>query len=63
MKILSYNINGIRAVIKKGFIKWLKKVNPDILCLQEIKANTHQFNVHEFEDLGYYCFLLGSGQL
>tara|TARA_B100000902_G_C27244305_1_gene881735 strand:- start:440 stop:1195 length:756 start_codon:yes stop_codon:yes gene_type:complete len=56
MKILSYNINGIRAVIKKGFIKWLKKENPDILCLQEIKANTDQFNVHEFEELGYYCF-------
>ena len=37
MRILSWNINGIRAVIKKGFLDWLKKEKPDILCLQEIK--------------------------
>lgn len=37
MKILSWNVNGIRAVIKKGFLNFLKKAKPDILCLQEIK--------------------------
>jgi len=42
MKIVSWNINGIRAVIKKGFLDWLKKEQPDILCLQEIKAKVGQ---------------------
>jgi len=37
MKILSWNINGIRAVIKKGFLDWLKKDSPDVVCVQEIK--------------------------
>jgi len=56
MKIISYNINGIRAAIKKGLLKWLKNESPDIICLQEIKANIDQFNVLEFEKLGYHCF-------
>ena len=56
MKIISYNINGIRAAIKKGFVNWLKIENPDIICLQEIKANSDQFDVKEFEHLGYYCY-------
>jgi len=38
MKILSWNVNGLRAVLKKGFLEWLKKAKPDILCLQETKA-------------------------
>ena len=56
MKIISYNINGIRAAIRKGFIDWLKEASPDVICLQEIKANVDQFNVKEFEKLGYHCF-------
>lgn len=56
MKIISYNINGIRAAIKKGLIEWLKKENPDVLCLQEIKANPDQFNPLLFNELGYNCF-------
>lgn len=56
MNIISYNINGIRAAIKKKFIQWLSKENPDVICLQEIKANTSQFDVRPFEDLGYHCF-------
>ena len=39
MKIISYNVNGIRAALKKGFIDWLKSSNCDVICLQEIKAN------------------------
>ena len=39
MKIISYNVNGIRAAIKKGFIDWLVAADPDVICLQEIKAN------------------------
>ena len=56
MKILSYNINGIRAAIKKGFIDWLKIENPDIICLQEIKAMENQFDVKLFDQLGYKSF-------
>jgi len=39
MKIISWNINGLRAVEKKGFLGWMKNENPDILGLQEIKSN------------------------
>ena len=42
MKIISWNVNGIRAVIKKGFYDFVKDNNPDILCLQETKANKEQ---------------------
>ena len=38
MKITSWNVNGIRACVKKGFIQAIKKINPDILALQETKA-------------------------
>jgi len=56
MKIISYNINGIRAAIKKDFLNWIKAESPDILCLQEIKANTDQFDSSDFEKLGYHCY-------
>jgi exodeoxyribonuclease-3 len=42
MKIVSWNINGIRAIIKKDFIKIITEINPDILCLQETKAQKHE---------------------
>ena len=42
MRILSWNVNGIRAAYKKGFLDWLKKENPDILCIQETKAHPEQ---------------------
>ncbi len=44
LKIISWNVNGIRAVIKKGFIEWLEKENPDILCVQETKAWKEQLD-------------------
>lgn len=44
MKLISWNVNGIRAVQKKGFLDFLKAENPDILCLQEIKAHKNQLN-------------------
>ena len=56
MKIISYNINGIRAAIKKGLLNWIKKANPDVICFQEIKAFKEQFNEQLFINLGYYCF-------
>ena len=56
MKIISYNINGIRAAIRKNLLNWIKTTNPDVICLQEIKANPTQFNPTDFESLGYHCF-------
>lgn len=53
MKILSYNINGIRAALNKGFAEWLEAAAPDVLCLQETKAMKEQVDTAVFEDLGY----------
>ena len=54
MKIISYNVNGIRAAMNKGLTKWLKAADPDILCLQEIKAQKDQVEFEAFEQLGYH---------
>ena len=52
-KIISYNINGIRAALRKDLITWLKAADPDVLCLQEVKANEDQVDLTVFEELGY----------
>lgn len=56
MKIISYNVNGIRAAMNKGFIEWLKQENPEIIGLQEVKANLEQIDATVFEDLGYFVY-------
>ncbi|MEB2778884.1 exodeoxyribonuclease III [Algoriphagus sp. C2-6-M1] len=56
MKIVSYNVNGIRAAMNKGFIDWLKMVDPDIIGLQEVKANLDQIDTTVFRDLGYEIY-------
>lgn len=53
MKIISYNVNGIRAALKKGFLDWLKSANPDVICLQETKAMKEQLDLSLFEAAGY----------
>lgn len=53
MKIVSYNVNGIRAAMKKGFVEWLQSVNADVVCLQETKALQEQVDVAILENLGY----------
>lgn len=53
MKIISYNVNGIRAAISKGFLDWLQQANPDVICLQEIKAQEDQIPVFEVTAAGY----------
>jgi len=53
MKIISYNVNGIRAAIKKGFLEWLKAADPDIICIQETKANKEQVPSEGFDLAGY----------
>ena len=45
MKIISWNVNGIRAVIKKGFYDFIDEYKPDILCLQETKAHPEQVDI------------------
>lgn len=53
MKIISYNVNGIRAALKKGLADWLKRASPDVLCIQETKAMANQVDTSVFDDLGY----------
>jgi exodeoxyribonuclease-3 len=53
MKIISYNVNGIRAALKKGFLDWLQAANPDVICIQETKAHKEQLDVTAFENAGY----------
>jgi exodeoxyribonuclease-3 len=56
IKILCWNVNGIRAVEKKGFSKWLQQESPDILCLQEIKAQPEQISAEIWQPPGYYAY-------
>lgn len=56
MKILSYNVNGIRAALNKGFADWLNAAEPDVICLQETKALEEQIDTALFEQLGYKHF-------
>ncbi len=56
MQIISYNLNGIRAATKKGFIDWLSQNPADIICVQEIKANKEDADVGAIEALGYHTF-------
>ena len=54
MRIISYNVNGIRAAIKRGFIEWLKTDPGDIICLQEIKASRKDIDIdliHNIDNL------------
>lgn len=53
MTIISYNVNGIRAAIRKGLLDWLQQSNPDIVCIQEIKAHPEQLDLSDFEQAGY----------
>ena len=56
MKLISWNVNGVRAVVKKGFLHWLELAQPDILCLQETKAHVDQLAAEILTDHGYHTF-------
>lgn len=56
-KIITYNVNGIRAAMRKGLVDWMKTIDADVVCLQEIKAMEDQFDLSVIEDLGYHCYL------
>lgn len=53
IRIATYNVNGIRSALSKGLIDWILEANPDVLCLQEIKADSTTFDVKPFEAIGY----------
>ena len=56
IEILCWNVNGIRAVEKKGFLEWLNQESPDILCLQETKAQPDQISLELKQPPGYYAY-------
>ena len=53
MKIISYNVNGIRAAMRKGLLDWLQQADPDVFCVQETKANKDQVELDQIEAAGY----------
>ena len=57
MKVLSWNVNGIRAVDRKGFFQWFTKEKPDIICLQEIKAQKEQLPSHLRNTPNYHLYI------
>ena len=60
MVLITYNVNGIRAAISKGFFEWLQEVNPDVVCIQETKAQQDQIPILELKQLGYYTYVFSA---
>lgn len=56
MKIITFNVNGVRSALNKGLREWLIKENPDILCLQEIKLSETELVEPVFNALGFQCY-------
>ena len=56
-KIITYNVNGIRSAISKGLLDWIQDESPDILCIQETKAQPEQIPLFDFEELGYMSYV------
>ena len=57
MKIVSYNLNGIRSAMSKGLMTWLALYDPDVFCVQETKAQPEQIDLMAFQELGYRAFI------
>ena len=57
MRVMSFNANGIRAAQRKGFFEWMAAQDPDVVCIQELKAQQHQLEgIEAFWPVGYHCF-------
>ena len=56
MKIITANVNGIRAAGRKGFFDWIKQQQADIVCIQETKAQIDQLSDALYHPVGYHCF-------
>mgnify|MGYP000256235042 CR=1 FL=1 len=59
-KIISYNVNGIRAALSKDWSGWVKSVDPDIICVQETKAQPEQIDSDLFKEMGYYTYMFSA---
>ena len=57
MKIVSYNLNGIRSAMGKGLLNWLQTENPDVFCIQESKAQPEQIDTLAMQELGYHSYI------
>ncbi|MBK7692397.1 MAG: exodeoxyribonuclease III [Bacteroidetes bacterium] len=60
MKIISYNLNGIRSAISKGLLDWIKEDQADIYCFQETKAHEIDIDKASFEKLGYHTYFFSA---
>ena len=58
-KIISWNVNGIRAIIKKNFINDINKLDADIICLQETKVHEDEYPHSDIEKMGYLSYIHG----
>lgn len=56
MRVISYNVNGIRAAFTKDFLGWLKIADPDVICIQESKAGNDQIDIESLEKVGYKSY-------
>lgn len=56
MRVITANLNGIRAAARKGFFDWLPEQNTDFVCIQETKAQIDQLSAPEFHPEGYHCY-------
>jgi len=56
-KIISYNVNGIRAAAKKDWFGWIRATDPNIICVQETKAQPDQIPIFEMQELGYQSYV------
>ena len=60
MKLVSWNVNGIRAVVKKGFLDWFGQASPDVLCIQETKARPEQLTEDLIQPPGYFTYWIAA---
>lgn len=60
MKIITYNVNGLRAAVTKGLINWIQEEQPDVVCIQETKLQPDQFPAEVFTEAGYKAYLFSA---
>lgn len=60
MRIVCYNVNGLRAAVRNGIAEWLSEIDADIICLQETKLQPDQYPTEVFEELGYIAYLFSA---
>lgn len=60
MKIITYNVNGLRAAVAKGLPEWIQSEQPDVICIQETKLQPEQYPADAFEQMGYHSYLFSA---